>query len=612
MSLGDVNFIKAASSLGTPANGEDYISGLVLYGTAPSGWDASGIEKIFSLAQAEALGIEVDLVTAPVTGTIQFLGSGNSGDTLIAKVNGVTIGSTTAPSNSTTNCATALSAAINTATATNGGYTATHSGGVVTITAPGLNLLPLTFVTSGTFVGIVGQFHGAGGSDATGTFTVTVTGTASDLITMKVNDGSLHNIGLATVPSSPTTTTTAAAIALAITLATASNGGYTATSSGAVVTIIPPLGSGAAANGWTLSMTATGATAGTFAQFSGGVTPLSYDVFHYHIAEFFRANPTGVLYVGIFDVPVSFDGTEVTTMQTFANGKMRQIGVYYPEETFSTAFITALQLVYNTNYDLHQPLEIYFGGDFVGVALSSLTDLGLLDAENVHVIISQDGDALGAELFAAVGYSITTLGNALGDTSAAKVSENIGWRAKFPNSDGTELEVIAFANGDLYTALASSLLNTLDSYHYMFLVKNIGITGSFYNDTFSAVTATSDYSRAERNRTIDKAIREIRTLLLPSLNAPLYVNADGTLTNPTIAYFKAQAEVPLATMQSNGEIGAPPDGNGGGLPAPGYQVIIDKTQNVISTSKLVMTVKIIPVGLAKFIEVNIGFTLSIS
>ena len=40
-------------------------------------------------------------------------------------------------------------------------------------------------------------------------------------------------------------------------------------------------------------------------------------------------------------------------------------------------------------------------------------------------------------------------------------------------------------------------------------------------------------------------------------------------------------------------------------------VLIDPAQNVLATSTLVITIKILPVGIAEFITINIGLTLSL-
>jgi len=520
MALGDVNFIKAASSLGTPAVGNDYISGIVFYNGAPY----SGTKKFFSLADAEAQGINLSYSDeTKAKGTIKIDTAGDEDDTITAiayspltlnkyEFTSIQLGTYTVQLGDDENdIATGLNAAINALTYKHG-FSSTVATDTVTITAKkGLGLMPQT---------IGGFFQNW---------------------------------------------------------------------------VVSPLGS--------LSTTIT---QGTIA----GV-PSKIAVMHYHISEFFRANPTGVLYCGVFPVPVTFDGEEIKDVQSFANGEVKQMAVYYPNDTFATAQIQALQDRYDELYVLHKPCEIFFTADYESGTLSTLPDLTTLDSENVHMVIGQDGAAVGDFLFWTSGYSISCIGNTLGNTSAAKVSVNIGWRALFPNSNGTELEVIRFINGDNYTDTPQSLLNILDDYHYMFLVKNVGISGSFYNDTWSATLSTSDYNKSERNRTIDKAIRLVRVVLLPSLNAPIYVNADGTLTTSVIEYFKAIASQPLADMQNNGEIGAPPNPSGGGLPAAGYEVIINSAQDIITTNKLILTIKLIPVGLAKFIEVNIGFTVKI-
>ena len=42
-----------------------------------------------------------------------------------------------------------------------------------------------------------------------------------------------------------------------------------------------------------------------------------------------------------------------------------------------------------------------------------------------------------------------------------------------------------------------------------------------------------------------------------------------------------------------------------------FEVAIDPNQNVLSTSKLVVTVRIIPIGVAKTIEVNLSYTIKL-
>ena len=85
----------------------------------------------------------------------------------------------------------------------------------------------------------------------------------------------------------------------------------------------------------------TGTIAGTITQFTGGVASKLAN-FHYHISEFFRIMKSiggqGNLYLGFYAVPVGSPSfTEVSTLQNFAEGKIRQFGVYGDFAAFSTA-----------------------------------------------------------------------------------------------------------------------------------------------------------------------------------------------------------------------------------------------------------------------------------
>jgi hypothetical protein len=218
-----------------------------------------------------------------------------------------------------------------------------------------------------------------------------------------------------------------------------------------------------------------------------------------------------------------------------------------------------------------------------------------LTAPNVSVCIGQDGGAKGAALYASKSYSITDLGAKLGAVAAANVNESISWIENFPMvTDGSEFDVVAFANGDAFATTSVTLREALDDKGYLFLVKEIGLTGTYNNDSYTSVATTSDLATIENNRTIDKAKRLLRFFILPKLGSPLRVNTDGTLRTDTIAIFKALAEKGLGQMETDGELSA-------------YEVIINAAQNVVSTSKLELTVKLVPVGVAREIVINIGF-----
>jgi hypothetical protein len=346
-----------------------------------------------------------------------------------------------------------------------------------------------------------------------------------------------------------------------------------------------------------------GATlAGTLTQFTGGVGSRNA-VYFYHISEFFRIQPKGVLYVGIFDVPGgSYTFDEIAQVQTFANGAIRQWAVWKDSAAFATADMTAMDIQNKALDAVHAPLVSLYGADLSGTTdISTLTDLNALTANTVTPIIAQDGGAMGALLYLTFGKSITCIGAALGTVALAAVNEDIGWLAKFNISNGTECEVLAFANGKLFsdTSVTQNLLTLLDSYRYVFLMKYVGYAGSYFNHFNTACSVSSDYAYGQDNRTIQKAKRGLYVALLPVLNGPLILNANGTMSATTVAYLQTLAESNLQQMARAGEISA-------------LGVTIDPTQNVLSTGNVVIAVQIVPDGTAREIIIPIGYTQSLT
>lgn len=435
-----------------------------------------------------------------------------------------------------------------------------------------------------------------GGTPAVGdTLTITYTGIAG-----------LETVldGYALVSGEETTTTTAAAAYAAQINANTAYHGFSASNTAANLFVTTKAGEGIFPNSGTpYAASVTGGNTATVTQPTGsGSTVLGVcsdiDILHYHISEYFRIQPKGNLYVGIYALAGVSTFAAITTMQDYTLGKIRQIGIYQKSTNFATSQLATIQGVLDTNYTNHKPLEAIYQANFSAVSdLSTLSDLRLLDAENVSVCLGQDGANDGYTLWLATGKSIGCLGTTLGAVSLAKVNESIAWVGKF-NMASAEFDTLAFANGTVYTSVSDGSRDNIDDKGYVFLKKHIERSGSYFNDSHTSIPVTSDYAYIENNRTIHKAIRGLRSFLLPQLASPLVVNADGTLTDDVVAYYETLCARALDVMQRDSEISA-------------YSAVIDPTQDVLSTSTLEITVKIVPVGVARQIEVNVGFAVSI-
>lgn len=438
-----------------------------------------------------------------------------------------------------------------------------------------------------------------GATASTGTYQLTNKGVVGDIVLFEVAAiaGSTVLASYKTVTADVATLITAAAkLASAINAGTTTHG-FTAISDGVdKVTFTAPKGQGVFLNtGTPYTITITGTTAGTLVQNVVTGIASDIDIQHYNISEYFRIQPKGVLYVGLY--AISADFAEVTTMQNFSEGKIRQMAVY-TQATYATATSTLLQAQATAMDLVKKPLSIFYQGDYSAVSdLTTLTDLHTLTDENVSSTFGQDGANLGFTLWSATAKSIGCAGTMLGAESLAKVSESIAWVGKFPIAE-VEFDTLAFANGDQHNGLTDGQKDAVDALGYVFLKKHINFSGSFFNNDYTAISETSDYSRVRMSRTIDKAIRGLDGSIMPALSSPLLVNTDGTLTEDTIAYFKSLSNISLDAMVRDGELS-------------GFSVIINPVQNVLTSGELVITVELLPVGVADNIVVNIGFVTSL-
>lgn len=395
------------------------------------------------------------------------------------------------------------------------------------------------------------------------------------------------------------TTTAATAIKNAINALTYVHG-FTATSSTLTLTIIATPGQGLFLNtGTPYAVTITGTVAGTLTQNVVVGVASDIDILHYHVSEFFRMQPKGELWIGLYATSDVGTFASITLMQNYAQGAINQMAIYQKSTAATTAHTTTIQSVLTTLEANKKPLVVFYQGDWQGTSDWTLvSNLHLLSNPQVTMLIAQDGAGQGYTLWKATNKSIGTAGTFLGTVALSKVNESPGWVGKFQIST-TEFDTLALANGDAYLSLSDGLISSLDAYGYVFLRKHPGKAGSFWNGGFTCVALSNDFCYVYNNRTMYKAIKSVRASLLDALSSPIKVNADGTLTEDTIGYFSGLCKIALDPMLRDDEVSQ-------------YAVIINPAQDVLSTSKLAVTIKIVPTGVADTIEVNIGFTLSLA
>ena len=323
-------------------------------------------------------------------------------------------------------------------------------------------------------------------------------------------------------------------------------------------------------------------------------------VLHYQLSEIYRINPAVSLYVAIFEKPQGASQTfaEIKTVQNFAAGSIRQIGVWCGDRTLSGDDLTALQGVADALAEEEAELSIVYAPKVADIKQLAVN----LAGENkcrVSVVIGQAGSGKGAELYddeTNTGKaSVSGLGVVMGLLSSAKVHQCIAWIKEFP----TGVNLPAFGDGTLLRDVDKALLETLDTARYLFFVTHTGQAGSYMNDSHTMDSAISDYAAIESVRTMDKAVRGIRTYVKPELGSNVYVDpSSGQLASYTVAHLETVANQALEAMERAGELS-------------GYKVEIDPAQDVASTSLVEFVIKNVAVPVMRHVRIKIGFAKSV-
>lgn len=328
--------------------------------------------------------------------------------------------------------------------------------------------------------------------------------------------------------------------------------------------------------------------------------PWAVRVLHYHLSELYRINPAVSLYVGIFEKPQGNDMTfaEIKTVQNFADGRIRQIGVWCGDRVPSEDDLVAIQGQADTLEAQGAELSVVYAPKVANVKQISTTLAGGGKCR-VSVLIGQAGSGKGAELYKdkanAGKSSVSGLGVVLGLISKAKVHQCIAWVKEFP----TGISLPAFGDGTLLRDLDKALVEQLDTARYLFFVTKQGQSGSYMNDSHTMDSATSDYASIESVRTMDKGARGVRAYVIPELGGNVYVDADtGKLASYTVAHLETVAGHALEDMEKAGELS-------------GYKAEINPDQDVAASSTVEIVLKKVAVPVMRHVRIKIGFAKTV-
>ena len=346
-----------------------------------------------------------------------------------------------------------------------------------------------------------------------------------------------------------------------------------------------------------------------------------------HVSEFYRICPNGTLYLMLYsgNMEAAFAEEYAKKLIVDANGEIRILGIAntpteeateylngFPEDVFGS--IQLGQQLYDWAFSTFRPCQVILEGrDFNVANAASALDLRnitindqVLEAFKVSVCIAQDWKF--ADELDSIRKKMADLGTMLGSIAKKAVNENIGEVEGGNLVDVTNNKwLVAGLSNHQTVAGWDSQLEALDSKGYVFAISYTGIAGYYWNNDHTCTPIKKDKEgyfneyTISYGRTHDKAVRDLRTCLLPKVKSTQPVDPNtGKLPQALVTYFERLADDDVFnTMAAEGLITA------------GKTTVDPNSDLIISPRELKVSFVLVPTGQIDEIKGTINLKTSI-
>ena len=364
--------------------------------------------------------------------------------------------------------------------------------------------------------------------------------------------------------------------------------------------------------------TALGLTAATDANAAADTAALTW----YHVDEFFRLNPDGKLFLhnGSAVAPANIfaaAGPADLVMSASANS-VRFIGVVFgfdPDASITVAggfanYVPTVQAAAQVWAEAREAAHVFVDAIVIeGVAASTtLVDLKTLDSPNVHITVASDHGYLAD--YPAAFLKSAAVGTVLGSIGVRMLSESIGSAVleRYPsNKRGSANYSLVdtrknrwlkpgLSTGQLFDSLSQTVRDELTTKAYGYVGKFEGYQGVYFNGDATCTTSVDDFNTINKNRVWNECARRVRRALIPRINSRVRVDpSSGRIAPEAIADWDAACKRELEALLAESEISD-------------FTFFLDPEQDVIALGKVVCSISVVPQGIAKAIEADLGFT----
>lgn len=228
------------------------------------------------------------------------------------------------------------------------------------------------------------------------------------------------------------------------------------------------------------------------------------------------------------------------------------------------------------------PTRVVIAG-LLGTDLTKYPDLNGAGGEGVMVTLLNRTGRNGA-----VGYT-------LGMLAALPVQRNLG---RVLNGN-IGISDVTFTNGKTPKDM-STAYDMLNDYGYVFPMVRFRRAGYFMNDDHTATSMSEDMQPMSNGRVIDKVERIAYDIFSEKVNNDFALSPQGKIGADELKSLQGGiSDAVKAQMVSSNEVSA-------------FECYIDPEQDVIATGKTIIQLRVQPRGYHKIIEVQLGFTKTIS